>query len=291
MHNKTKIEDQGPDGNVNILEDAIIASEEQREKQLIPPMPIVSQTNQLEKSLILAPNDIETMIQPQEKQIVAAEILKAIIQKTSELTKTIADKSDSSLSEEAPQLEAQKIISKKHRPADIGPENISKVQLSKQTQENNIPKKKMSLLDIQTGFNQFIKNSSTREIATPTSSVLGNSLYFSSTGNAQKDDELGLKLASYLNQTGRMYDSACSLYSNFIIKLLRQNGLPAENNTVQITIERSGKISAIKTIQSCGNEAIDNYHIKIVEAIGDLPPIPKYIEAPLCVGARFTFKR
>jgi len=292
MHNQTKIEDQDVDGGVNILEDAIIASEEQREKQVIPPTPTASQTKQLENLISAAPNDIKTIMKSDDKSAPAAEILKTII---SEFTHQAIDEKEKSQNNPEPkeniQREVQKIVSHKHRPADIGSENVSKVQLSKQTEKIESKKNKLSLLDLQSGFNQFIKNSSTREIATPTASVLGNSLYFSSTGNAQKDDELGLKLASYLNQTGKMYDSACSLYSTFIVKLLRQQGLPADNNTIQITIERSGKISGITTVQSCGNEAIDNYHIKIVEAIGDLPPIPKYIEAPLCIGARFTFKR
>ena len=292
MQNQTKIENQDPDGNVNILEDAIIASEEQREKQVIPPAPAASRASLTDNMPVTAPDNIKTSTQSNDTTITTADILKTIIADFSTPKLDQQEKSKNNVEpQENIQREVQKIVSNKHRPADIGPENVSKVQLSKQTEKIESKKNKLSLLDLQSGFNQFIKNSSTKEIATPTSSVFGNSLHFSSTGNAQKDDALGLKLTSYMNQTGKMYDNACSIYYDTFIKTLRQQGLPYKNNSVMIRIERNGKISEIKTIESCGNEIIDNYHVQIIESIGYFPPIPKYIEAPLSVGARFTFSR
>ncbi len=315
MHNQTKIEDQDIDGTVNILEDATIDQQEQREKQILPPKQVqpqkIAAQNQIEQMHENNTNDFKPSMESDQKHIRSADILKAVIQdkidKQTSSTDMVMEASadtqtkseqDSDIkdenqepTEELPQSLLQKVVSKKHRPADLGSENLSKIQLSKEIQETAPSKKKMSLMDIQKGFSQFIKNSSTKQIATPTSSTLGNSLYFSSTGNAQKDDELGLKLASYLNQTGKMYDSACSLYSDIIIKLLRQQGFPSENNVINIKIERSGKITEIKTIQSCGNQIIDHYHVKVIESIGNLPPVPKYIETPLYVGAQLTFKR
>ena len=292
MQNQTKIENQDPDGHVNILEDAIIASEEQREKQVLPQAQSPSLANLTEKIVATAADDMKTTTQSNETTINAADILKTIIADFATQKIDVQEKSKNNLDrQENIQREVQKIVSNKHRPADIGLENVSKVQLSKQPEKIESKKNKLSLLDLQSGFNQFVKNSSTKQIATPTSSVFGNSLYFSSTGNAQKDDELGLKLTSYMNQTGKMYDNACSIYYDIFIKALRQQGLPYKNNSVIIKIERSGKISEIKTIESCGNEIIDNYHVQIIESIGYFPPIPKYIEAPLSVGARFTFSR
>jgi TonB C terminal len=292
MHNQTKIENQDPDGHINILEDAIIASEEQREKQILPQAQAASQVSLTENMLATAADDMKTTTQSNEATIKTSDILKTIIADFSTQKIDQQEKSNTNIDQkENIQREVQKIVSNKHRPADIGLENVSKVQLSKQPEKIESKKNKLSLLDLQSGFNQFVKNSSTKQIATPTSSVFGNSLYFSSTGNAQKDDELGLKLTSYMNQTGKMYDNACSIYYDIFIKALRQQGLPYKNNSVIIKIERSGKISEIKMIESCGNEIIDNYHVQIIESIGYFPPIPKYIEAPLSVGARFTFSR
>ena len=301
MRNQANTEDQVHDGVVDVLQDATIGLEEQRERQVLPQaegvaMPVT--TSQAEQLRADTTNELKALVKAQDKKFNSAEILKVVISENIErqAINQLDQDSDRRLekfdsTKESLQPLAQKIISKKHRPADTGLENISKVQLSKETQEITPAKKKMSLMDIKQGFSQFIKNSSTKQIATPTSSTLGNSLFFSSTGNAQKDDELGLKLASYMHQIGKMYDSAGSLYSDLIVKLLRKNGYPSENNRINIKIERSGKISEIRTIQSCGNQAIDNYHVKIIESIGDLPPVPKYIETPLCVGAQFTFKR
>lgn len=277
MQNQTKIEDQAPDGNVNILEDAIIAQEEQREAQIIPPAPIPSQSGQFKNTKIINQNNIKTVMQSEDKQNAPTEILNAFlqekIQKSSEIAQETIEKTHDKLSKELPQPEIQKVISKKHRPADIGRENISKVQLSKQTQEIDVPKKKMSLLDLQSGFNQFLKK--------------GNEEYYSIQGNAQSDDINGLKVASYNKQIGQMYRNANVTTPNLIHN--KQYEKPTNNSVIRITIERSGNVSNLQIITSCGIEDFDRHHIRIIESIGNFPPIPKYIETPYQISATLQF--
>ena len=79
MQNQTKIENQDPDGNVNILEDAIIASEEQREKQIIPPDPAASRASLTDNMPVTAPDNIKTSTQSNDTTITTADILKTII--------------------------------------------------------------------------------------------------------------------------------------------------------------------------------------------------------------------
>jgi len=186
----------------------------------------------------------------------------------------------------------QKIISKKHRPADIGNDNRSQIQLTKSTESQQLQqKKKMSLQELQNGFSTFLKNNNTTPTQSgPTASTLGNSLFFSSSGNAQEDNIAGLKYASYMHQAGNMYNNAGLEYHDRIINIIRKEGMPSENNQVRITIERSGKISNMMMILSCGNSAIDNYHIKMIENIGDFPPVPKYIPTPIEITAQLPFK-
>jgi hypothetical protein len=278
MQNQTSIEDQGPDGTTNILEDAIINQEEQLEKQVIPPTPIVPEITQREEpQIVAAPNDLRTFMESQEKRIASAEILKAVIQekmqKTSELAQTIINKTDVSFNEEQPQPHIQKIISKKHRPADLGTENLSKVQLSKQTQEIASPKKKLSLQDLQTGFSQFLKT--------------GNEQYYSVQGNAQHDDAESLKRASYYRQLGQMYNNAHAIAPNLLHG--SQYDQPNDNSIIMITIERSGKISNLQMVTTSGVDVLDRHHMRIIESIGSFPPIPKYIEAPLQITATLRF--
>lgn len=303
MRNQTEIADQEEHGQVDIIKDAIIAHEEQRKQKVLPPAQ-AQQTHAKtaeKESVSAAPNDLKVSDQLEQQRIKSAEILQTIFSDlaTPAITKSIADlranneqnntSNKPSLLNEPIQTQTQKVVSKKHRPAEIGTENLSKVQLSKPTQPTIAQKNKLSLQDIQNGFAQFIKNSPTRQLATPTSSTFGNSLYFSSTGNAQKDDEMGLKYASYMNQTGKIYNVAFSEYSDFIKNSMIKEGLPSSNSYVQITIERSGKVQA-HIAQSCGNPTIDHYHLKVIEAMGLLPPIPKYLEAPITVTAQLRFR-
>lgn len=277
MLNQTTIEDQGPDGLVDILEDAIIDQEEQREKQVTPAPAPKANNNELETPPVTAPNDFKPSMQSQEQRIASADILKAVIsekmQKTSELAQTIIDKTDTIFSEELPQHQIQKIISKKHRPADIGTENLSKVQLSKETQEITSPKKKLSLQDLQSGFSQFLKT--------------GNEQYYSVQGNAQHDDAESLKRASYYRQLGQMYNNAHAIAPNLLHG--SQYDQPNNNSVVMITIDRSGKISNLATVTSSGVDVLDRHHMRIIESIGSFPPIPKYIEAPLQITATLRF--
>lgn len=274
MHNQTKIEDQDSDGSVNILEDAIIDKEEQLEKQVVPPALIPPKIKQQEEpTIVAAPNDIKTFIESQEKRVASAEILKTII---SDFAKVAAEKQESPIanlnSQELLQSQVQKIVSKKHRPADIGTENLSKVQLSKETQNIASPKKKLSLQDLQTGFSQFLQ--------------MGNEQYYSVQGNAQHDDAESLKRASYYRQLGQMYNNAHAIAPN--LNPL-QYDKPNNNSIVMITIERSGKISNLNIITSCGVDSLDRHHTRIIESIGSFPPIPKYIEAPLQITATLRF--
>lgn len=277
MLNQTNIKDQAPDGKVDIVEDAIIDQQEQLEKQVTPPLQSIQETKAIQPDEKSALNDLTTFLQSQEQRIASAEILKAVIsekmQKTSEVAQSILEKTTTNTSEELPQSLAQKIVSKKHRPADIGTENLSKVQLSKETQDIVSPKKKLSLQDLQSGFSQFLKT--------------GNEQYYSVQGNAQHDDAESLKRASYYRQLGQMYNNAHAIAPN--LSHSSHYDQPNNNSVIMITIDRSGKISNLQTITSCGVETLDRHHMKIIESIGSFPPIPKYIEAPLQITATLRF--
>jgi outer membrane biosynthesis protein TonB len=275
LYNQTNQKDQDDNGQVNIAEHAVIDEHAQPEK---------AQETKVDP--------VKNNVQDQEKITTPADTLKAIIQEKmnkseqSSLTKNYNQPSDHDIE----QLQMQKVVSKKHRPAEIGSENLSKVQLTKQTQDTGSQKNKMSLMDIQKGFSQFIQNNHVATPAPSTASTLGNSLYFSSTGNSDKDDISGLKFASYMNQAGKMYQSSFSEYSDFITQILMKEGIPSENNQIAIVIDRSGKVISCTTTLSCGHPVIDNYHLKMIQSIGSFPPIPKYIEAPLQVHAQIPFR-
>ncbi|MBP9843765.1 TonB C-terminal domain-containing protein [Candidatus Babeliales bacterium] len=293
IQNQTYIKDQDDEGGVNILEDVMIDQEEQLEKQILSTQEdraqmIEEQTTFEHTSPIELPQDFQTKT----KQLTLGERLQTIIQeKMQKTTESSSDKPTHLEKEESLQPNLQKVVSKKHRPADLGQENLSKVQLSKPAQDTPTQKKKLSLQDIQSGFSQFIRNGNTvQQTSIPTASALGNSLFFSTDGNSDKDDIAGLKKASYMHQIGQMYHNAGHEFIDAISNIVNREGLPGKNNYVTLTIERSGKISAI-TAQSCGNQAIDHYHLKAIDAIGTFPPIPKYIDAPMHVTAQIPFEK
>lgn len=183
-----------------------------------------------------------------------------------------------------------KINSVKHRPLEQEPyqpqlqESVVEIPLVPQ-------KTKLSLVDIQKGFAQFMQNHQSPTPAPSTATTLGNSLYFSAVGTSDKDDIAGLKFASYMNQAGKMYQSCGGEYVDLINTIINREGVPSKNNQIAITIDRSGKLISCITTLSCGNPIIDGYHIKMVESIGDFPPIPKYIQAPLQVYAHIPFEQ
>ena len=293
LHNQTDNKDQDTNGQVNISPNAIIDEEIQPKEQVSVAKALDIQAPvEKKQSQTDAPDTIKNITQAQETRIASGDALKAIIQeKMNKQDATNLPVIDKSLPQhDIDQLQAQKIISKKHRPAELGSENLSKIQLSKQTQDTGSQKNKMSLMDIQKGFSQFIQSNQFATPAPATSSMLGNSLYFSSTGNADKDDISGLKFASYMNQAGKMYQSSVSEYVDKITEILQKEGIPSENNQIAITIDRSGKVISCVTTLSCGHAVLDNYHIKMVQSIGSFPPIPKYIETPLTVHAQIPFK-
>lgn len=272
MHNETKITDQDNEGRVNILEDAIIDQIEQLEKQVLETTP---KNFRPDEDLKISTNnnltEITKIIESQKRQPTPGERLQSVIH---EKMQKSTDKNIASheFEKEKPiQEQIQKIISKKHRPADLGQENLSKIQLSKQMQDMPAPKKKISLQDIQSGFSQFIKN--------------GNEQYFSSSGNAQQDDITGLKLASYMRQIGQMYHQAHDIATK---PILTGKNSPAADSVILITIHRSGKFDCQLTA-SCGMDQIDNFHINYVRSIGTFPPVPKFIEAPLQIPATLMF--
>jgi len=260
--NQTTMQEQDLQGTTDIIETPLNQQEESQEALLIS-----------------SSQDI------QEKQNIIAEKLQAILQEKMHKQATF-------LNPELEQTQTQKIVSKKHRPADIGQENISTIQLTKSTEPvAAATKKKLSLQDIQEGFSQFVKNGSTtpQQISSSAGSLLGNNLYCSIIGNSDKDDPNGLKVASYMSQIGKMYRSAGTATS--MLSNIQKHEKPNQDSVFGITIERSGKISDIVILQSCGVTSLDQYHKKIIEAIGDFPPIPKYIQAPLRVMTTLQFTR
>lgn len=158
-----------------------------------------------------------------------------------------------------------KVASKKHRPLEVGTINQSKLELNKDVAENIIPtKKKFSLQDLnmQKGFSEFVRK--------------GNA-EFSSDGNAEHDNAMGLKRASYMNQVGTMHKNAWNSYPEKYI--LKKDQIPVRDSIIVMVIERSGKVTLMPS-QSSGVQSYDDFHMKVLQYLGDCPPIPKYIEAP-----------
>lgn len=275
MRNQTNIKDQDEHGQVNIAEDAIIDQVEQPEKQIIAPTQAFAALQAQDKPTVdAAPTHVIATPQAQEKHISSAEILKNAISQLSKATVNKEEKTKQVADDEEPlQPLVQKIVSIKHRSAELGLENSSKIQLSKQPTDLNPPKKKLSLQDLQSGFSQFLQH--------------GNEQYYSTQGNAQFDDAEALKRASYYRQLGQMYKNAHAIAPNLVHG--SQHEQPTNNSIVQITIERSGNISNQHIITSCGIDSLDRHHTRIIESIGSFPPIPKYIEAPLQITATLRF--
>jgi len=188
--------------------------------------------------------------------------------------------------------QSEKIVSQKHRPV----ESYHAATL----QEDDVPekkpevviqeKKKTTLKDLKQGFANFIHNGNASEkTSISKSSTLGNSLFFSSDGNADQDDIAGLKIVSYNRQAGQMYQSACYELHDLLRPILMRDGMPLKDSRAIVSIDRSGKITCTLD-QSCGNSTIDNLHIQLIESIGSFPPIPKFIEAPHRICAYIPFE-
>ena len=288
LDNQTNVQDQDQQGVVNIIEDAIIDQQEQREKQILQPAQKDSISKQdLQKNQDNRISEALKTPQTQDTQPKAVDILKSVIQEKMQKATDTNLASNQVNKDEPLQQEIQKIVSKKHRPADIGQENLSKVQISKTPHQEPAPKKKISLQDLQSGFSQFVRNGTTVQAtptSTPTALTFGNSLFFSAQGTSDKDDIGGLKLASYMTQAGKMYQSLWIEYKDMVIKIIAKEGFPRQNSRASLVIERSGKISSAIIFQSCGNTTLDNYLIKVIDEL-NLPPVPKYIPTPLQVTA------
>lgn len=271
-HNETVHKNQNANGIVNIDNNdtnEVVQEPVKAEPAFEKPTPVAAEKPQPEPTSA----QIQETQPAQEKSSTKAQVLHAVLQEK-ELRKSV-----------------QQPIAAAHRIADIGSQNLSKVQISKQTQDTGDKKSKLSLLDIQKGFSQFVQN---QTVVTPpapsTSNTFGNSLFFSSTGNSDTDDLAGLKFASYMNQAGKMYQVACSQFTDQMYSIMQREGVPAENNQIAIVIDRSGKIASCTTVTSCGHAVLDNYHLKIIDAIGSFPPIPKYLDAPIIAHAQIPFK-
>lgn len=159
-----------------------------------------------------------------------------------------------------------KVASKKHRPIEVGKINQSKLELNKDVAENSTPpKRKFSLQDLnmQKGFSEFVRK--------------GNA-EFSTDGNAEHDNVVGLKRASYMNQVGTMHKNAWNSYPEKYI--LKKDQIPVRDSIIVMVIERSGKVTLVIS-QSSGVQSYDDFHMKVLQYLGDCPPIPKFIEAPL----------
>jgi len=159
----------------------------------------------------------------------------------------------------------QKIESKKHRPIEIGLQNQSKLELTKNinSNESSAPqKRKLSLqdLNLQQGFSEFVRK--------------GNAT-FSSDGNSNKDDEMGLKIASYMTQISKTHENAFKSYPNkFIIK--HHDQIPPHDSIINMIIDQSGQVTLVR-LQSSGNQTYDDYHMKVLIFMGNFNRIPKFL--------------
>ena len=167
----------------------------------------------------------------------------------------------------------QKIESKKHRPIDIGLQNQSKLELTRDVSEYQAPKKrKLSLQDLNLGqgFSEFVRK--------------GNA-DFSADGNSDYDNEMGLKRKSYMTQISKTHTNAFNSYPEKLI-IKHQDQIPSHDSIINMIIDRTGKINLVR-LQSSGNQFYDDYHMKVLIFMGDFPRIPKYIEASFPIKSVF----
>ena len=153
-----------------------------------------------------------------------------------------------------------KIVSKKHRPAEKAKKDSVEIQFAATADEpKKNKKKKFSLQDLKKGFMEHIRS--------------GNDS-FSREGNSSVDDAESLKRLSYVRQIGHMYQDAEKNCKK--VHVLEKDHL--KESRVCAVIDRSGKMVEIFIIKSSGNPLLDKYHLELVQSIGMLPPIPKYIK-------------
>ena len=233
VKNQTNQKDQDEQGTVNIQNNATVDQQVQTEQQILAYDPQPESILQEKIPVKSSPEKVEEPLQPLE----------------------------------------QKIVTKLHKTAQLGTENLSKVQISKHQETTPPEKNKISLKDLQQGFSQFVQ--------------AGNEHYFSHQGNAQQDDAQGLKRASYYKQLGQMYKNAHAIAPHLLNPSQYQT--PSDNSVIAITIDRSGKIIHLQMVTTSGVDMLDRHHIKIIESIGSFPPVPKFIEAPLQVTATLRF--
>lgn len=151
------------------------------------------------------------------------------------------------------------VPSKKHRPAEKFTEEHKSCELPETPKSK---KKKFSLSDLKKGFSRFVQQ--------------GNDS-INLLSNSELDNEAGIKKLSYIRQAlsliDRVFnnDSSNRPCNEFLKKYVG----------IALTIERSGKISKYQAIQSCGDQFIDAYFSNKIKSIKNMPPVPKYLEAPL----------
>jgi TonB family protein len=169
----------------------------------------------------------------------------------------------------------EKPVSKKYRPiTEKGQENLSKLELLEP--KANLPiasKKKFTLQDLKNGFASFTS--------------AGDNYYLSSKNGSQKDTELGLKQLSYMNQIGKIYQNAFKFINN---QLTKDEQPPKYDSIIEISIDRSGKVTP-RIIQKSDNHQFDTQHMQAIRAMGQLPPIPQYLDAPLVITTSYYFNK
>lgn len=214
--------------------------------------------------------EVEKIVTPQEKQqekIDAIEQFNQLVQTLTVQSKKQPELTALALAKKVSAQPVPKVESKKHRPIEVAAMNQSKLELNKDITENLTPKKKkLSLqdLNLDRGFSDFVRK--------------GNA-QFSSDGNADKDNAMGLKRKSYMNQIAKMYENACNAYPTKLP--IKNQDFPTGISTILVIIERSGKVSEYKLLTGVNNPICEKYHMEIVKFMGDFPPIAKYMEAPL----------
>ena len=219
----------------------------------------------------------EEIIEPAEKEqkmLDAIEQFNKLMQERRTQPKPQPEKVAPTQSKNLPIEPAQKIESKKHRPIEIGLQNQSKLELTKDVSEGSATPKKRKLslqdLNLAQGFSEFIRK--------------GNA-DFSADGNSDHDDEMGMKRISYMTQFKKTHTNAFNCYPDRLI-IKHQDQMPPNDSIINMIIDRTGKITLVR-LQSSGNQIYDDYHMKVLIFMGDLSSIPKYMEAPLPVKSIF----
>lgn len=168
-----------------------------------------------------------------------------------------------SIQKETTKLEAlQQQLTKKDLTDNILEDKLAKPQPidMKAHKEPTIQKKKISLQDLQLGFNQFLNEGN-------------NDILLQHGTTNQPPDAKALKLITYNQQVAQTMKSAIVTHHQY----KQLSNILGKKIWLTITLDRSGKMLNLQIIQGSGDQLLDKITLESLRDIHLYPPVPKHI--------------